>query len=166
LAAEKKELEPAEPLVYRCSLCKKEYRSNKAYEQHLATKLHLQKASGKKVDDITVTRPAPSRIIHGVQSARKDETEGEGDNTSDDEEWEEVDGEEILSYSHDVVDTAGEDEDMGEWNPAQCFICDLNPDGTVESCVEHMHKSHGFFIPDSEYLVDPRGLLNYLGLKV
>jgi pre-60S factor REI1 len=30
----------------------------------------------------------------------------------------------------------------------------------------HMHKHHGFFIPDIEYLKDPEGLLTYLGLKV
>jgi pre-60S factor REI1 len=29
-----------------------------------------------------------------------------------------------------------------------------------------MHKHHGFFIPDVEYLKDPKGLLTYLGLKV
>ncbi|GLT67556.1 hypothetical protein SLA2020_398540 [Shorea laevis] len=29
-----------------------------------------------------------------------------------------------------------------------------------------MHKQHGFFIPDVEYLKDPEGLLTSLGLKV
>ena len=78
--------------------------------------------------------------------------------------------EEELSDIHDVVTTERDaamcGESMGEWDPAICFICDFRADGTVEGCVEHMHKCHGFFIPDSEYLVDPRGLLNYLGLKV
>ena len=112
LAAEKKRSEPEESLVYKCSLCKKEYRSSKAYEQHLATKAHLQKASGKKVYDITVTRPAPTRSIHGVQPTRKDEIEEEGDSTSD-EEWEEVDGDEVLSDSHDDYTTS----------PSRCFCC-------------------------------------------
>ncbi|KAG2259099.1 hypothetical protein Bca52824_078393 [Brassica carinata] len=30
----------------------------------------------------------------------------------------------------------------------------------------HMHKFHGFFIPDIEYLKDPKGFLTYVGLKV
>lgn len=30
----------------------------------------------------------------------------------------------------------------------------------------HMHKKHGFFILDVEYLGDPKGFLSYLGLKV
>jgi len=37
---------------------------------------------------------------------------------------------------------------------------------TIENCMVHMHKHHGFFIPDVEYLKDPKGLLTYLGLKV
>jgi pre-60S factor REI1 len=37
---------------------------------------------------------------------------------------------------------------------------------TLENCMVHMHKHHGFFIPDVEYLKDPKGLLTYLGLKV
>ncbi|KAJ7546314.1 hypothetical protein O6H91_08G035400 [Diphasiastrum complanatum] len=53
-----------------------------------------------------------------------------------------------------------------EWDVTQCFICDARPDGSVEGCIEHLHKVHGFFLPDAEYLKDPSGLLNYLGLKV
>lgn len=37
---------------------------------------------------------------------------------------------------------------------------------TVENCTVHMHKQHGFFIPDVEYLKDAKGILTYLGLKV
>ena len=53
-----------------------------------------------------------------------------------------------------------------EWDASCCFICDLRPDGTIESCAEHMYKMHGFFNPNPQYLKDPRGLLSYLNLKV
>ena len=53
-----------------------------------------------------------------------------------------------------------------EWDASCCFICDLRPDGTIESFAEHMHKMHGIFIPNPQYLKDPRGLLSYLNLKV
>lgn len=32
--------------------------------------------------------------------------------------------------------------------------------------LDHMYKEHGFFLPDSEHLADPEGLVKYLGLKV
>ncbi|EEC81236.1 hypothetical protein OsI_24290 [Oryza sativa Indica Group] len=60
------------------------------------------------------------------------------------------------------------DDEMDEFeelDPTFCFMCDLEHD-TIENCMVHMHKKHGFFIPDSEYLKDPNGLLIYVGLKV
>ncbi|CAA2955226.1 cytoplasmic 60S subunit biogenesis factor REI1 homolog 1 [Olea europaea subsp. europaea] len=50
-------------------------------------------------------------------------------------------------------------------DPSCCFMCDLEHNN-LESCMVHMHKQHGFFIPDVEYLMDPRRLLTYIGLKV
>lgn len=32
--------------------------------------------------------------------------------------------------------------------------------------LEHMRVSHGFFLPDTEYLEDPQGLVRYLATKV
>jgi pre-60S factor REI1 len=63
------------------------------------------------------------------------------------------------SKSDDVMD------DLEELDISLCFMCDLKHD-TIEDCMVHMHKKHGFFIPDSEYLKDPNGLLTYVGLKV
>jgi pre-60S factor REI1 len=59
------------------------------------------------------------------------------------------------------------DEEIEELDPdpSCCFMCDLEH-GTVDDCMVHMHRKHGFFVPDSEYLKDPGGLLAYVGLKV
>lgn len=101
------------------------------------------------------------------------EEDMESDTDRSDEEWEEVDGEEgdeIADLEESDVRMDGLEGEEGSaangWDVTQCFFCDLKPDGTVESCVEHMHKAHGFFIPDSEYLKDVEGLLTYLALKV
>lgn len=37
---------------------------------------------------------------------------------------------------------------------------------STEECLEHMKKKFGFFIPDTEYLVDFNGLLTYLSEKI
>ena len=103
---------------------------------------------------------------------------GRNDEESEDE-WAEVDQEEDLvgqaansltdfnvneQASDDEMDT-DDDEEEEELDPRCCFMCDLDHD-TIESCMVHMNKFHGFFIPDVEYLKDPKGLLTYLGLKV
>ncbi|GLT48379.1 hypothetical protein SLA2020_220090 [Shorea laevis] len=52
-----------------------------------------------------------------------------------------------------------------DWIHHVCFMCVLEDD-SIENCMIHMHKQHGFFIPDVEYSKDPESLLTYLGLKV
>jgi len=59
------------------------------------------------------------------------------------------------------------DSELQEWDPSWSFFFDAkSADVSTEGCVNHMHKGHGFFIPDSEYLIDPWSMLSYLGLKV
>lgn len=52
-----------------------------------------------------------------------------------------------------------------ELDPSYCLMCDKKHK-TIEKCMVHMHKFHGFFIPNIEYLKDPKGFLTYVGLKV
>ncbi|EMG47767.1 putative zinc finger protein [Candida maltosa Xu316] len=37
---------------------------------------------------------------------------------------------------------------------------------TIDENIEHMFKTHGLYIPESKYLVDKEGLLEYLGEKI
>ncbi|MCO5571468.1 hypothetical protein L7F22_025208 [Adiantum nelumboides] len=172
VAAERKKSEGGESLVYKCSLCNREYRSSKAHAQHLISKQHLQKVSSHQsvsADEITVTRVASERSLQSDHEKRVSTGKIEEGESSD--EWEEVNGDEDMAESGSPENSKNDEnamsvEDMGQWDVTRCFFCDLIADGTVEGSVEHMHKQHGFFIPDSEYLKDPRGLLNYLGLKV
>ncbi|KAG6548837.1 hypothetical protein Mapa_009599 [Marchantia paleacea] len=176
LAAEKKKAE-GQRLLYKCSLCGKEYSTEKAHTQHLQSKLHISKAASLADSSgagVAVVRPAPARPVKEqvpVVEPREEEEETE----SSDEDWEEVDGDEAEDAvmelrgnedgSDDRAGSSGEVIDE-EWDASRCFICDFQPDGSIEGCVEHMHKVHGFFLPDAEFLKDPQGMLSYLGLKV
>lgn len=76
----------------------------------------------------------------------------------------------------DVAEYEGEDNltDLKHSGPDQielplgaCVsIFDNKSFPNVESCVKHMAETNGFFIPDSDYLTDLEGLLEYLGEKV
>ncbi|KAI3883177.1 hypothetical protein MKW92_041362 [Papaver armeniacum] len=110
-----------------------------SHAQHLTSKWH------RLVGDLitsgaTIIRPRRN-LVANTALVERVETE------KSDDEWVEF----------------GEDEDM-EVNPACCFIFD-KMHNTIESCMVHMHKQHGFFIPDIEFLKDPEGLLTYLGKK-
>jgi pre-60S factor REI1 len=156
------------PMLYSCALCGKEYRSSKAHAQHLNSRSHLMKASQEpnaSIAGITIVKPRPERVQRRAPSAvEEDEDEDE------EEEWVEVDPSELESTSEMQVDehSSKSDDEIDEFeelDPTFCFMCDLEHD-TIENCMVHMHKKHGFFIPDSEYLKDPNGLLIYVGLKV
>ena len=51
-------------------------------------------------------------------------------------------------------------------SPLHCLFCAHTPSSTFEDNLTHMSSEHSFFIPDAEYLVDPTGLVTYLGEKV
>ncbi|EPS72142.1 hypothetical protein M569_02614 [Genlisea aurea] len=148
LADEKGKLDQA-PMLYACGICGKEYKSSKAHAQHLKSNTHLMRVSEATSSDDTIIRPVPSR-------AAKEEDEESGD----DSEWEEVE-----DYDHGVEDMSEDGEGLTGVDPRSCFMCDTDHD-TVEGCMVHMLKNHGLFIPDTEYLKDPEGLLTYLSLKV
>ncbi|KAF2283543.1 hypothetical protein GH714_011930 [Hevea brasiliensis] len=123
-------------------------------------------------EDKAVIKPLPHRVMSNHPSQREVDDEV----SEDDDEWEEVDPEEelVAEATKSLTDlnvNEASDEDMDEdendhlLDPSCCFMCDQEHDD-LESCMVHMHKRHGFFIPDVEYLKDPKGLLTYLGLKV
>ncbi|CAM6127896.1 unnamed protein product [Calypogeia fissa] len=175
LAADRKK-QDGERFLYKCSLCGKEYTTEKAHEQHLQSRAHISKAASlgdTSEARVAVVRPAPARPVKEESVAAEDDRARleEDDSDSSDEEWEEMDGEEasdlVMALRSDDDEAGPIDDSMHEeWDATRCFICDYQPDATIEGCVEHMHKVHGFFIPEAEFLKDPQGMLSYLGLKV
>ncbi|CAN7136881.1 unnamed protein product [Brassica rapa subsp. narinosa] len=166
------------PLLYTCGVCNKSYRSSKAHEQHLKSKSHVLKASSSSngEEDKAIIKelpPPPPRSVEKKGPARlKGLIEEESEESED--EWVEVDSDEDLEGEEDMDedDEEGsgedidEDDDMEfELDPTSCLMCDKKHK-TIEKCMVHMHKLHGFFIPDIEYLKDPKGFLTYVGLKV
>ncbi|KAH1132019.1 hypothetical protein J1N35_003397 [Gossypium stocksii] len=148
------------PMLYSCGLCGKGYRSSKAYSQHLKSRAHIALASqhpeGEKA---AIIKPFIRRAVIKPPQPRDTNDEESADD------WVEVDPDEDLASGDEMDIDNGEETGREELDPCCCFMCDLKHD-TIGSCMVHMHKFHGFFIPDVEYLKNPEGLLIYLGLKV
>ncbi|KAG2691682.1 hypothetical protein I3760_08G019500 [Carya illinoinensis] len=163
------------PMLYSCGLCGKGYRSSKAHAQHLKSRSHIMRVSEgtSPEEEKPIIKPLPRRVVSKPPKQVDDE--------ESEDEWEEVDPEEDLVgeatksltelnvHEHatyvDMDDDKDGSDEYEELDPSSCFMCNLEHD-TIENCMVHMHKQHGFFIPDIEYLKDPKGLLTYLGLKV
>lgn len=183
--AEENEKTSEAPKLYCCALCGKEYRSSKSLSQHLKSRVHIMNASQEsgQTANIIIIKPLTDRSPNKSASISKTQTLREGNDGENDEseesEWEEVDPNEDIEVASEsltnlhvdgITPSSGivKSEDMDEdevLDVSCCFICDRKHDG-IERCMVHMHKAHGFFIPDVEYLKDPIGLLTYVGLKV
>lgn len=175
--AEEKKKSNETPMLYTCGLCGKGYRSSKAHAQHLKSKSHIMRASqgeNSQNEDNAIIKPLIRRVPVRPPPEKNADTE-----ESEESEWEEVDSDEDMieeagdsltsmkmnDDSAPAADIDDEKDGFEELDPTCCFMCDLECD-TIQNCIVHMHKKHGFFIPDIEYLKDPKGLLTYLGLKV
>ena len=132
------------------------------------------KAPAKKVKkkEVREDREGLRRRVrpgHRSGDAAASSVQDGGEDEDEEEEWVEVDPSELESTSNMQVDedSKSDDEmaDLEMLDPSDCFMCDLKHDN-IEDCMIHMHKKHGFFIPDSEYMKDPNGILIYVGLKV
>lgn len=181
LAEEKNRLSET-PMLYSCGLCGKGYRSDKAHAQHLKSRSHILRASqvSSHQDE---GNPIVKPLLRHPLPKLTPQTEAGTDESEDSGEWEEVDPDDELiseamknltdlrvNESNFDSDMDGKEDDHDEgyalWlDPSCCFMCDLEH-GSIESCIVHLHKQHGLFIPDIEYLKDPKGFLTYLGLKV
>lgn len=166
------------PMLYSCGLCGKGYKSEKAHAEHLKSRTHMMRASegDSQSDGKAIIKPLPQRVVNKPPPKRVVDNSAEDDDSED--EWVEVDSDDDLvddaakSLTDMNMDENAENDDMDEddddgvdLDPSCCFMCD-HKHKTIENCMVHMHKHHGFFIPDVEYLKDPKGLLTYLGLKV
>ncbi|XXG51598.1 hypothetical protein AAC387_Pa03g0131 [Persea americana] len=167
-------------MLYKCVLCGKKYRSYKAHAHHLKSRTHIKRALGPDAQNVAVTivKPLASRAVNNKISTSKvtrevdDEESGDEwveDNSDDDNlVGDAMESKKDLNVTEPASDSGlgpNDDIDDKELDTSCCFICDKKHQ-TIENCMVHMHKRHGFFIPDIEYLNDPKGLLTYLALKV
>ncbi|KAI7809843.1 cytoplasmic 60S subunit biogenesis factor ZNF622 [Triplophysa rosa] len=117
-------------------------------------------------------RPDKSpRLEWFVLQAKKIAAE-EGEVEEEEEEWEDVD--EDMDGDDDDDEEEEEMEEDSASGPAlssdtipvtDCLFCGHHS-RSLSRNVAHMTKTHSFFLPDIEYLVDLRGFLSYLGEKV
>lgn len=137
-----------------CKLCNKTFSSENAYGNHMSSKKHkeLEAAKAKKEDNLitkgltmesreTGSENTESEIAESSLCDKVDDDQS-GDNDDDEEEIEE-----------DTLEVT------------DCLFCP-HRSVSLEDNMKHMTRSHSFFIPDLEFVVDLKGLVTYLCEKV
>ena len=140
-----------------CQLCNKTFSSKNAFSNHLGSKKHkdveANKANKAKKQESLITE---SQFSNNFK--RKDSKETDPENTE---------SENAESLSHNGDDDDDEDDDIEEdtLEVTDCLFCPHHS-VSLEENLKHMTRSHSFFIPDLEYVVDLKGLVTYLCEKV
>lgn len=140
-----------------CQLCNKTFSSENAFSNHLSSKKHkdveANKANKAKKQESLITE---SQFSNNFK--RKDSKETDPENTE---------SENAASLSHNGEDDDDEDDDIEEdtLEVTDCLFCPHHS-VSLEENLKHMTRSHSFFIPDLEYVVDLKGLVTYLCEKV
>lgn len=140
-----------------CQLCNKTFSSENAFGNHLSSKKHkdveANKANKAKKQESLITE---SQFSNNFK--RKDSKETDPENTE---------SENAESLSHNGDDDDDEDDDIEEdtLEVTDCLFCPHHS-VSLEENLKHMTRSHSFFIPDLEYVVDLKGLVTYLCEKV
>lgn len=140
-----------------CQLCNKTFSSENAFSNHLSSKKHkdveANKANKAKKQESLITE---SQFSNNFK--RKDSKETDPENTE---------SENAESLSHNGDDDDDEDDGIEEdtLEVTDCLFCPHHS-VSLEENLKHMTRSHSFFIPDLEYVVDLKGLVTYLCEKV
>ena len=137
-----------------CQLCNKTFSSENAYSNHLSSKKHKDLEANKaKKQGSLITE---SQFSNNFK--RKDSKETDPQNTE---------SENAESLSHNGDDDDDEDGDIEEdtLEVTDCLFCPHHS-VSLEENLKHMTRSHSFFIPDLEYVVELKGLVTYLCEKV
>ena len=139
-----------------CQLCNKTFSSENAHSNHLSSKKHKDLEANKaKKQGSLITE---SQLSNNFK--RKDSKETDQQNT-------ESENAESLSHNGDDDDDDDDDDDIEEdtLEVTDCLFCPHHS-VSLEENLKHMTRSHSFFIPDLEYVVDLKGLVTYLCEKV
>ena len=136
-----------------CHPCQKTFFSENSYQNHIKSSKHKQRETrlSREGDDASVLSSAfslgePVNKTH--DNAVSKVTESLRTAT-------------IVEHDEDVDMHTGHDE----YQPTRCLFCKADS-SDIDANVQHMHKSHGMFIPERDYLVDLEGLINYLHRKI
>ncbi|KIM31463.1 hypothetical protein M408DRAFT_15209 [Serendipita vermifera MAFF 305830] len=135
-----------------CSICNKSYTTENAYLSHINSKKHKDAeakhnpALKKEIDAAPTEEPAEKEVKPPAPVAKEPTPQSADEDV-------EMTIDQRIAQARTRLTTS------------DCLFCPVHSD-SLPSNLTHMSITHGFFIPDAEYLVDLAGLIAYLGEKI
>lgn len=113
-----------------------------------------QGASSVQLQGATLKPISGSMVDRLMKDRHPEDNDNDTDDDNDDSEWE----------------TASDEDEENpntweKWDVCRSLF-DNHMSASMEDNLEYMWKRYGFYLPDSKYLKDPEGMLQYLGAKM
>ena len=137
-----------------CEDCRKHFTSRNSYESHLRSRKHRETAAAA-----AAKAAAESANLEESSKGQEEGSEGQTERSK---------GQSAVQLDKEEEEEDIETETDSEPEPlelTECLFCP-HESADMEKSLSHMSKTHGFFIPELDYLVDIKGLLSYLCEKV
>ncbi|KAN0107331.1 C2H2 type zinc-finger (2 copies) domain containing protein [Russula decolorans] len=156
-----------------CEICNKAYTTENAYRSHMLSKKHRENEV-KSLSQVDHPSPRPAEAAAAKASPLEDRTpEAFAETTNEtppthsestalgqpDADADDLDDENAATLDERIAAA------RSRLSPLHCLFC-AHTSSSFEDNLTHMSSEHSFFIPDGEYLVDPTGLIAYLGEKL
>lgn len=135
-----------------CSACRKQFISDKSYDNHLNSKKHKDSALKFEKENQGKEQDIAMKQVKTVEP-KKDVPQEVIMDDDDDCEVEEVDSDEW------------EDDFDNPIACNKCMFCAHHSED-LSMNLQHMAVKHSFFVPDMDFVVDLNGLMLYLGEKI
>lgn len=169
-----------------CQLCKKQFSTQKAFENHEQSKKHREAAS--KVTEDMVEKNNRKNLAMNDTAVKGGKFEADQKEVKKNLANLKIMNKESLGAEKEQKATGKksaqpkpstsskqteDDSDSDSWESVEgealpieeCLFCSYQSK-SLEKNMKHMTVEHSFFVPDAEYLVDLEGLISYLGEKV
>ncbi|KAJ9106985.1 hypothetical protein QFC20_003885 [Naganishia adeliensis] len=181
-----------DPRSMQCDACRKAFATENAYRSHITSKKHRlaeQKWAEQQAGRVRIGKEENVPGEHEQQREMQMQADDVAQEGRDEAEGVTADSkaEASTAVEEPTVEAAAEpmqedeeeDEEptieesieakiaraRGRIPPNGCLFC-THTSEDIEANLQHMAVQHSFFLPDTEYLVDVEGLLQYLGEKV
>mmetsp|Transcript_44254 Transcript_44254/g.71137 ORF Transcript_44254/g.71137 Transcript_44254/m.71137 type:complete len:416 (-) Transcript_44254:95-1342(-) len=155
---------------FDCKICKKSFRTKKSYDHHINSKRHLQKAANRSGPSSQSSTPnvltrESSKATCQECRIETDQPAGRKEKLNGKERIEERKENEVMEQEGKEKEIKEKEEEKKPVPLQHCLFCNKSA-ATMEECLNHMLRSHSFYIPYAQYLVSVENLMMYLGQKV
>ncbi|KAG8849331.1 hypothetical protein FRB96_000867 [Tulasnella sp. 330] len=133
-----------------CKICKKVFTSENSYRSHIQSKKHRNNELAAATALMVTAVSSATATLQSEEPKRKKSAEN---TPMEMNEGKDMGIEAKLAASRNRLTTES------------CLFC-KHSSSSIDNNLGHMGREHGFFVPDTEYLIDLPGLLTYLGEKV